>query len=346
MKTKNLTVVATTVFCSILPTFGQMPVASQQVDAIQQRRQMEQSAPWPGATNTVPELYAGEGSDIGPQSVLQVKPRRQLIEAFADVQYFYTDNMFLANQGKQSADVLVSTVSAALAPTPYECYDGLLAARLGYQHQWFSYGLANAKQLEINVYDPGLGDYEPKTVGLDYFDFNALTVFGEVTWSRQNWTLALGGDFRQLMDSDVYSEFYREYVTHWSVRRDFITSQNTALSIAYEGDYRLTDSQYVPLSAGNNYNDRTDNSLVIVGSWRLCKNAILQPSYRFQATHFTCTDRNDFLHSFGLALYCPITDKVTLRTYVSYDNMKSDGFYVQSYQKLDAGGGVNLTVRF
>jgi len=342
MKTHPIFAAAAAVVATASPALAQMSGASQQVDAVQQRRQLESSTPWPAATNAVPELYAGETSDVGPQSVLQVKPRRQLLEAFADVQYLYTDNMFLANQGKHGADVLVSTVQAALAPTPYECHDGLFAPRLGYQHQWFAYGLANSPT--VSAFDLSTATY--KNLELNYFDFNALTVFGEVAWSRQNWTFTLGGDFRQLMDSDVYSEFYQEYVPHWSVRRDFKTSENTALSIAYEGDYRLTDSQFVPPTAGNDYNDRADNSLVIAGSWRLCQHLILQPSYRFQATHFTRTDRDDLLHSFGLALYCPITDKVTLRTYVTYDNMHTDGFYVQNYQKLDAGGGLNLTVRF
>jgi hypothetical protein len=31
---------------------------------------------------------------------------------------------------------------------------------------------------------------------------------------------------------------------------------------------------------------------------------------------------------------------------VGYDTQTTDGFYVQNYQKLDAGAGLNLTVRF
>jgi len=80
--------------------FAQMPNASQQVDSVQQRHQLDQAAQMMITTNAVPELYAGESSDVGPQSVLQTKPRRTYLEAFADAQYFYTDNMFLANQKK------------------------------------------------------------------------------------------------------------------------------------------------------------------------------------------------------------------------------------------------------
>jgi hypothetical protein len=340
MNTKNFSLTAATLFAAG-SALAQMPNASQQVDSIQQRRQLEQAAQLMLATNAVPELYAGEASDVGPQSVLRFKPRRHLLEAFADVQYFHTDNMFLARDIKQGADVLVSTVQAALAPTPYEFNGGRLAPRLGYQHQWFNYGLAGSATVPVLELDHGF-----RSASLDEFDFNAMTVFSDVAWSRDNWTFTLGGDFRRLMDSGDYSEFYREFVPRWSVRRDFFTSAKTVLSIGYEGDYRVTDTQFVPPAAGDNFNDRTDHSLVLVGSWRLCRYAILQPSYRFQYTHFTSTDRDDFFHSFGLTLYCPVTDNITLRGYVSYDNQKTDGFYVQSYQALSVGAGMNLTVRF
>lgn len=333
---------ATAFFLLTLTAFALMPNASQQVESVQQRRQLEATAQMMIASNAVPELYAGEASDVGPQSVVQTKPRRTYFTAFADEQWFYTDNMFLANQNKQGADVLVSTLQAALAPTPYDFAGGQLAPRLGFQQQWFNYGIASSAQ--VNAYN-----FNTKTlnrVNIDQFDFNAMTIFTDVAWRKQNWTFTLGGDFRELLLSDNSHEFYKEYVPRWSVRRDFYTSEKTVFSIGYEGDYRLTDTQNVPPQNGSNFNDRTDNSLVVIGSWQLCRYAILQPSYRFQYTHFTAATRDDYLNSFGLTFYCPINDYLTLRTYVSYDNLKSDGFYVQNSQTFNAGGGINLTVRF
>jgi hypothetical protein len=321
---------------------AQTPNASQQVDSLQQRRELERAAQSLLVTNGVPELYAGEASDLGPQSVLQIKPRRTWIEAYADAQYFYSDNIFLANQNPTGGDVLVSTVQAALAPSAFEVGDGFLSPRVGYRQQWFSYGLTSSKT--VQAIDLATGTF--KNAELDQFDFNALTIFSDVAWSRNNWTFTLGGDFCQLMDSSAYNEFYKEYVPRWAVRRDFSLCPATAFSIGYEGDYRLTDTPNTPPTAGDNFNDRTDHSLVIVGSWQLCRHAILQPSYRFQYTHYTATTRDDYLNSFGLALYCPVTENITLRAYVTYDDLNTDGYYAQSYNKLDAGGGVTLSVRF
>jgi len=321
---------------------AQMPNASQQVDSDQQRRQLESSANFPASTNAAPEFYQGETSDIGPQSVLRFKPHRTYFEALADEQYFFTDNAFLAEHGKQNADVLVSTVQAALAPTPYEFAGGSLALRLGYQHQWFNYGLAGSET--VNVYDFTTFTYQQ--VPIDTFDFNVSTVFADAAWQWQNWTFTLGGDFRQLLGSGNYDEFYRELVPRWSVRREFTIDQTLAFSIGYEGDYRSTKTVLPPPSFTDEFNDRMDNSLEFVGSLRLCRYAILQPFYRFQYTHYTRINRDDFLSSIGLTLYCPITKQITIRTFMGYDVMNTDGLFAQDYRKLDAGAGLNLTVRF
>ncbi len=322
--------------------FAQMPNASQQVDSVQQRHQLDQAAQMMITTNAVPELYDGESSDVGPQSVLQTKTRRTYIEAFADAQYFYTDNMFLANQKKQGADVLVSTVQAALAPTAYDFADGRLAPRLGFQQQWFNYGLGGPQT--VDAYN--FSTHTFSRANIDQFDFNAMTIFSDVSWGKQNWTFTAGGFYRQLNDDQNTDQFYNEYVPNWAIRRDLFTSDKTALSIGYEGDARLTDTANVPPKTGSNFNNRMDNSLVVAGSWRLCSHAILQPSYRFQQTHFTAATRDDYLNSFGLALYIPFNDYVTLRGYISYDILKTDGFYVENSDTLNAGGGLNLTVRF
>lgn len=344
MKTQRIVLAAAATLASLPAAHAQLPNATQQVDSVDQRRQLQQSADSLGSTN-VPALYESETSDVGPQSVLQMKARRKWIEAYGDVQYFYTDNMFLANSGKQGADVLVSTVQAALAPSAYDFAGGQLSPRVGYQQQWFTFGLLTPDSIQTYNFNQAIG--VPNTTGLDIYDFNVSTVFGDVAWRRDNWLFTLGCDFRRLLTSNDYYEFYREYSPRWGVRRDFPLSPCTAISIGYDGDYRATRTA-PPVPAGYNdaFNDRTDHALSIVGSWRLCSHAILQPYYRFEYSHYTRISRDDLFHSFGLTLYCPLNKNVVLRTFVGYDNMHTDGALNQSYQKLDAGAGLNLAVQF
>lgn len=329
---------------SVLTTaHAQMSTASQQADALRIRQQLEESARYATDTTNVPALYETEADDVGPQTVVQMKPRRTWVQAFADAQYFYTDNMFLSDHTKQGADVLVSTVQAAIAPTPFDFADGRLAPRLGYEHQWFNYGLASSDTVTVEDFNT----LAIKNDSLDVFNFNSSTVFGDVSWGRENWLFTVGTDFRQLLDSSSYDSFYRELVPSWSVRRDFRLSDTTGISLSYEGDYRCTETAPPePTGYGFRFNDRTDNSLVIVGSWRLCSHLMIQPFYRFQYTHYTRIDRDDFLHSFGLTAYCPLTKNVTLRGFVGYDDMNTDGLYAQNYEALSAGGGLTLSVQF
>ncbi len=321
---------------------AQMATASQQVDTVNQRQQMEQTAQSLD-TNNVPALYDTETDDVGPQSVLAMKTRRTWFQGYADIQFFYTDNMFMADHGQTGADVMVSTAMAALAPTPYAFHDGQLAPRLGYQYQWFNYDLVGSKTV---LTPPNISSK------LDLFDFNASTVFADATWQRQNWQFTLGGDFRELMDSSSYNVFYREGVPRWSASYNFNVCPKTSLSLGYAGDYRVTDIKSpvpagpFPLYFGVHFNDRTDQGLFIVGNWRLCDYAMLQPYYTFTYSHYTRIDRDDFLHSFGLALYCPLTKNFTARAFVGYNDLNTDGYYSQNYEELNAGGGLNLSARF
>jgi hypothetical protein len=340
---KRIYVVGCCVSLAASGAHAQLTSASQQVDTVQQRDDLQQAAQVPAGTNGVPELYQGESDDVGPQSVLEVKPRHPWVEAFADAQYFHTDNMFLASHDRQGADVLVSTVQATLTPGSTTLAGGELSPSVGVQQQWFNYDLAGSDT--VNVLSPN--GFGVKRAGLDTFDFSAFTAFAGLTWRRENWVVDAGFDYQQLQDSSTYDEFYHEYVPHWSLRRDISLSHATALSVSYEGDYRFTDTAATPAATyPANYNDRTDQSLVLVGSWRICRLAIVQPFYRLEYSHYTEIDRDDLLNSFGVAWYCPITANVSVRAFAGYDVLNTDGYLAQNYDKLDLGGGLNLSVRF
>ena len=323
--------------------YAQVPTAIQQADSVRDRRDSQLTAGQSGGTNNaVPELYSTETSDIGPQNVLIPRAHRSLFEFAADSQYFYTDNMFLANNNRQEADILVSTIHAALVPSPIAFEEGWLSPRAGYEHQWFNFGLANGAQL--NTFD--FAQDAATTTKLGSFDFNCSTVFGDISYRRGSVVLGMGADFRRFLDSSSYREFYREYAPRWFARREFVVDSSKGFSIGYEGDYRVTESQSFPTEYSQSFNDRLDNSLVVAGSWKLCDHALLQPFYRFEVSHYTSINRDDFQNSFGLSLILPFTDNFYARGFVGYDNVGSNGRYVNSYGRLDAGAGLNFGLRF
>jgi hypothetical protein len=328
------------VFCQ---SNAQTPGAIQQVDSVQQRQQLERNARPIEPGEAAPELYPGEISDTGPQTVLRFKPRKTYFEALADAQYFYTDNMFLNENEKQSTDVLVGTAQFALAPTPYDLGGGKLAPRLGYRHQWYTFGLAKDEQIQVFDFET----LSTRLADLNEFDFNAQTFFTDGRWARDNWIFEAGFDYTRLMDSDDYNQFYQEYVPRWGVRRPFPLYETGTLSLGYAGDYRFAQTDVPPPTFDDDFNSRTDHSLFVAYSQSLCKNAVLQPYYRFKYTRFTAGDeRNDYLHSFGLALHCFFNQYIGLRAFAGYDILDSSNPDVPDYKRLDAGGGLNLTFRF
>ena len=325
---------------------AQITGAMQQADTAEERRQREQTAQSYAAGESAPELYDGESSDVGPQSVLKLKPRKTWFEAMADAQYFYTDNMFLTEHNKQAADVLVSTAQFALAPTPYPLADGTFAPRLGYRHQWFDFGLAKPGP-EISVLDFQTHTIRPGH--LDDFDFNAQTVFADGRWSRNHWIIEGGFDFTRLMTTADYLEFYKEYVPRIGVQRLLPVTDRTAFSLGYTGDYRFTDAPTFFRAFDRDFDDRTDHAFSASLTQVLCAHAILQPYYQFKYTHFTHSSvgtRNDYLNSVGLALYCIVCPNFEIRGYFDYSRRNSDNSAVAAYRQLDAGGGVNVTFKF
>lgn len=335
MKIQTLPLLVT-LFITAASVRAQIPGAMQQVDNDQQRRQAEQAAKTAyRAGDKVAEAYAGESSDTGEQLVILRRARPTYLEASADVQYLYTDNMFLSEHNRQDADVLVSTVQMALAPMPYDLAGGEFAPRVGYRHQWFDFGLWGAK-------------LDGSDIKLDAYDFNAQTAFADMKWTRAGWAFDAGFDFTRLLTTSAYNEFYREYVPHWGVQKTFPLNNTAIVSVGYEGDYRFSDFNNGALPLASDYNDRIDQGVFASLTQTLGSRALLQPYYRFKYTHFTAggVDRDDCLNSFGVALYWFFTPRVSTRVFANYDLRNSSAAGIAEYSKLDAGVGLNLTFRF
>lgn len=339
----------TSLALALLPTVAvaQNPQANQTMDTVQQRQQAaSQSQSF--TTNTVPELYPGETSDVGVQSVLRAQAWRPVLEASADVQYFYTDNALYTTHNLQGSDVLVSTIQTDLTTPPTPLGEGFLTPRLGFQQQWYNYGLAASDSFLTYDYVKvgNSGYYRPVVQNLGDLDFSAQTVFLDGAWRWHNWVVAAGVDYRRLLTFPGYDQFYSEVVPHWGVQRLLPLGPTTALSLSYDGNYRVTDTSDTSPGLDSSSGNRTDQSLMLAVSWQLCARAILQPYYRFEYSHYTGINRDDYWNSVGLSLNCPVTRQVNVRVYVAYDNFNTDGAGVQNYQALSAGGGVNLTVAF
>lgn len=316
---------------SVGGVFAQTPGAIDQVDSTQQRRALQQSAQQqlqPG--DNAPEIYPGESGDVGPQSVLAVKPRKTWFTGIADSEYFHTDNVFLDRNFHQSSGVLVSTAQIALAPTPYPMGQGLSAPRVGFCEQWYDF-------------------FPDHTVSPPFnnLDFNAQTIFADQRWMRNNWIVGAGFDYTRLMTTPGYSQFYYEYVPRWELQRSFQICENSAFSLAYEGYYHFAHASATQFNQPqSSFYDRLDQVLLATYNFTPCAHAQIQPYYCFKYTHFTSNiHREDYLNSVGLAVYCLISKNFSARAFVGYDNRKSS-VALAEFNQFDAGGGLNFNISF
>lgn len=323
-------------------THAQTSPRVDQADAFKRQQELDKKlreATTPGgATMEAPELFQGELKDVGPQSILQMKQKRQLFEVALDSQFLHTSNQNLGEDA-QGTTLFVNTAQIALTPLPIQTSRGVVAPRLGYRHQWFNYGL---------------GD-RPASKGDT--DFSLQAVFGEVKWAfRQDWIAEAGIEWSRLMnDLEVPSlnrhQFYAEVLPRFGLTRNVALSETKTFTFAWQINYHLTDAApLLPTSVSGvtrSANDRMDNSFLAAYTHVFGPKLSVQPYYRLLLTRYGGqAARFDYLHTFGLSAYVPLAQNVSLRTFLSYEMKDSDAPLIPDYQKFDLGGGLNLSVRF
>lgn len=335
MKSHCLTVPLLGCFAALVSmAHAQVPQAIEQTESLKRRSQSQEMLDKYQQMEAAPELFKGELTDVGPQSILKLKQRKTYFEAVLDSQFFFTSNMLLQEDGPgvnlTDTTVFVNTAQVALAPRPYQVGKGLLAPRLGFRHQWFNYGLGDVPRVNA-------------------FDFDVQTVFTDLRYRfAGNWVAEVGFDALRLLNHtpaySTYDEFYRELVTRWGLQWQHAFTETRVFAAGYEGAWHFSNT---PGNPQRNLNDRGDHSLLLAYTHALTPQFVLQPYYRFQYTMYSAVpSRNDFLHTTGISLNYYFNRWLAARVFYAYDHKDSDDPLVADYRKHDGGLGVNVTFRF
>jgi len=299
--------------------------------------------------DSVPSLYEAENEDVGPQSILRQK-KHQWFRGSADAQMFFTDNMLYTEHNKKDAGVAVTSLEGALMTPP--CITALASyrAEVGYRHQFFNYfghddvARNGARQLDASD-----------------FDFDSSTVFANLTAQTKHYQFGAGVDYTRLYGFEPlrhhdYDEFYSEIVPRWSVQRNFRVCDKSMLSLAYLGSYHFTDEDPPLIDASTpsyihlrkisaSRSERWEHTFLAAYTVALPHHFTVQPYYRFQLNDFRMTD-NYMIHTVGVSAGWYPCANFSLRGFVGYNWSDADNSQAVEYTKLDAGGGVNATLRF
>jgi hypothetical protein len=311
------------------------PAAAQPaLDANKLRRSIESGMSFETG-DSAPEIFPGETTDVGPQSILKLQRKRRHWEASADNQFFYSSNIGLTESPTVRTDAMVwiGSLQFALAPDPYTLAGRSFAPRVGFRHQRF--------------------DYQRRLPGNVNIDFDVQTAFVDARYAlAENWVGYAGFDFTRLLGhqagAERYNEFYKEFTPRYGVERFFPFGERQLLRIGYQGEYHVTDVDAVVPLLTTSRNDRFDQILLVSYTHMFNPHLVVQPFYRFQYSAYTSSgaNRNDYLNSIGASAAWVFNSYATLRAFTTYDHKESDNAIVPDYTKFDVGGGLSLTFRF
>ena len=320
-----------------LPTsVAEAQVQSSQVDQAQQvQRERALQVPSQSVNAADPSLYPGEEADTGNQIILGAAPgsRWKWIKLTVDSQYFHTSNAFLSATHVTGTWLLVNTLEAELDAPAIAVPYGQLLTQLGYQYQWFDYGLGGAKDNFSNL------------------DFDAATLYLEGQYALpDNWAIFGNLSYGRLLnDGNGFDEFYKELVPSLRFEKTFVIRQNLQASAEYSANYRFTDEAPYP-GEGRRCNNRTDQAVDIGLTWQVTAKVDVRPFYRFQYSYypdfFAGSNRNDFLHTLGCAADYSFNSWSSVRVFLTYELLDTDAAVAGDYRKLDVGGGVSAGFSF
>jgi hypothetical protein len=285
--------------------------------AAQERRtgHMEQLPPAAVQTNNLGTLaprevgQTTETTDLGPQVILQRRPRPPLFSLYSDTQYLFDSNVGLTPSHQVSDEVFFQTFGAAFTPHLVDRLTSALYARQQFVR-----------------YDQQSGlDFDAQTGGLSlgYPVKNWFTVYGGFAASRQ-------------YSRQDQSEFYKEFDTQFGLWRSQPLGERMLLYYGYQLDW---------LPAHPSDLTELENALYGGINVQLVDRLAAQFLYRFRVRDYLQSGRTDLDHLLSLSLGYAFNRYVSVRVYVSYgDNDSNKSEF--GYRVVNAGGGLNLSASF
>jgi hypothetical protein len=301
--------------------------------SIQVQRMQQTRAPQQQAPSNDPTLYPDEETDTGNQVLLQTAPRWDWVDITLDTQYYHTSNAYLRRTNLEATWLLVNSIDAEIDAPPIAVPNGDLYTDLGYQYEWFDYGIGGAG------------------ADLSDLDFDSATLYGEAQYALpDNWAVFGNLSYNRLLnDGNGFTEIYKEIIPTvrlekaWSIRQDLETA------VEYSGNYRITD-EIANARQGRSCNNRTDEVLYFALTWQVTPQIDIRPYYRFEYSYYPSfysgASRNDFLHTFGMTVDYSFNSWSSIRVFMDYEILDTDATSIGNYRKLDVGTGISAGIKF
>lgn len=292
-------------------------VWGQATDSAIEQSRLFQSTPglreepaYPGYESQTAPSTPGD-PDLGVQQILKRKETYQPFRLQGSVEGFFTNNVALVKDGRQSDAYLVGTVGASWVPKINELFYGEISAT----QQFFRYDEFRA------------------------LDFDSLNLGGGLThyWSAlAHLATTARYNYNRLTDTDRGKEFFRNHQASLSVSKTFAHTRNlftfvdgTAL-FSFSDPYASQRWEYA-LSGG------------IFG--RITRAWDAQASYRIALYDYFTDGRDDLNQSINLQTSYHFTKwaRIGATTTFTFNNSTQPIF---DYDAINTGGGLYLNLKF
>ncbi len=295
-------------------------------------------APGPGrgavAPATVPELFAGEFEDVGPQFLLLEAARPRPMELWTEFEVTSTSNATLVETDPSSSTLTSAQAGGTWHFAERPRWGGQLAFETGFKVQTYRYGLFADPKRKVNFLE------------IDRNNFDLVGAHVGAGWRRDGW-LALatlrGASLRNRGNDRV---FYQEGALEWQVYRQWRYGARSSVTAGAEGAVRWSHTDSFGLLAPG-WNDRVEQSLVAVLDQALGARWRLQPALRVQGSHYTYPDRRRHdVHASGRLSLVRELGRAELRLGVGYDRRDSSEAVIADFSKWDLSLAGRLQWRF
>lgn len=283
----------------------------------------------------VPELFAGEIDDVGPQYLLLATARVQPLELWSDFEITGTSNATLVEANPKASTITSAQAGGTWHFTSRPRWGGQLAFETGFRGQTFRYGLLAGPKQKINFLE------------IDRNNFDLVGAHFAATWRRDAWFASAAFRGSSFRNRAVDRVFYQELSAEWQVFRQWRLGSRTTLTAGGEGALRWSHTDSYGLLAPG-LNNRVEQALVAVADRALTEAWHVQPALRLQGTHYTHRDRRrDDVHaSARLSVLRPVGRSGEFRFGLGYDQRESSEAESLDFKKWDLTLGGRMQWRF
>ena len=280
----------------------------------------------PGMAPTVPELFAGELDDVGPQYLLLEKPRVRALDLWTDLEMTGTSNATLVE-----THPTFSTITSAQAGVTWQSarqsrWGGQLGWEAGVKGQAYRYGYITGVKQKVNFLE------------IDRNDFDLIGAHLRADWRREHWLAAVTLRGSTLRSKATNRIFYEEAALEWQLYHQWPLAARRILAAGFEGAARLSRTDSFGLLP-EGWNDRVESGLFALFDQPLGSRWHLQPALRVFASRYTNTgrQRSDWHESARLTLGYALTKQAELRLSGGYDHRESSEALIADFSKWDLG---------